>query len=132
MPQYNASNLIVHPGTARDPDVVVEVTPELAGWDYIHFQVRRLRAGGTWSFETGEHELALVSLSGTFSVESNRGQWRAIGSRANVFAGPPHALYLPRHTTLMVSTADSAEFAAAWVVTDQDHAPRLVTPADLT
>src|SRR5690349_4988482 len=132
MRQYDASNLVVHPGTSRDPNVVVEVTPELAGWDYIHFQVRRLRAGQTWSFETGAHELALVTLSGTITVESNRGQWRGVGGRATVFAGPPHALYLSRRTTLTVSTTEESEFAVAWVVTDEDHAPRLVTPGDLT
>src|SRR5579885_1828790 len=42
MKQYNAQNLVVHPGNAPEQDVIVEVTPELAGWDYIRFQVRRL------------------------------------------------------------------------------------------
>ena len=131
MRQYTEQNLIVHPGNSRDPDVVVEVTPELAGWDHIFFQVRRLRAGQTWSFATGEHELALVPLSGVIGVESNRGHWPAVGGRANVFAGLPHALYLARHTTLTVSAAGESEFAAAWVATDQDHEPRLVRPADV-
>lgn len=132
MPQYTAQNLIVHPGNSPDPDVVVEVTPELAGWDYIHFQVRRLRPGQTWTFATGEHELALVPLSGTLGVASNRGAWPEVGGRANVFAGPPHALYLPRQTSLSVSASAPSEFAAAWVAADQDYAPRLVTPADVT
>lgn len=34
MCSYNPNNLIIHPGNSVDPDVVVEVTPELAGWDY--------------------------------------------------------------------------------------------------
>ncbi|NTU82235.1 MAG: 5-deoxy-glucuronate isomerase [Chloroflexales bacterium] len=132
MPQYTEQSLIVHPGSSADPDVVVEVTPELAGWDYIHFQVRRLRPGQRWSFATGEHELALVPLSGTISVESDRGQWAEVGGRANVFAGLPHALYLPRQTTLSASAPSEGEFAVAWVAADQDYAPRLVTPADVT
>ncbi|MDP9312510.1 MAG: 5-deoxy-glucuronate isomerase [Chloroflexota bacterium] len=130
MRQYTEQNLIVHPGNSPDPAVVVEVTPALAGWDYINFQVRRLAAGGSWEWETGEHELALIPLSGTISVATNRGEWPEVGGRANVFAGLPHALYLPRRTTLTVRAAADCEFAAAWVVTDQDHAPRLVTPAD--
>jgi 5-deoxy-glucuronate isomerase len=132
MRQYTTDTLIVHPGGASDPDVIVEVTPELAGWDYIHFQVRRLRPGQAWSFETDEHELVLVPMSGVLSVDSSRGQWPAFGGRANVFAGPPHALYLPRRTTLTVSATGESEFAAAWVAADQDHQPRLVTPADVT
>src|SRR5215217_5445153 len=111
MQQYTEQNLIIHPGNARDPGVIVEVTPELAGWDYIHFQVRRLDAGQTWSFDTGEHELALIPLSGAIDLTSSRGDWRAVGGRASVFAGLPHALYLPRHTTLAASAAAPAEFA---------------------
>jgi 5-deoxy-glucuronate isomerase len=132
MRQYDTNNLIVHPGNSADPSVVVEVTPELAGWDYIHFQVRRLEAGGVWSFATGEHELALVPLSGSLSVESDHGSWPQVGGRANVFAGLPHALYLPRRTSLSAQAAAGCEFAVAWVATDQDHPPRLVTPADVT
>src|SRR4029453_8660411 len=110
MRQYDASTLIVHPGNSPDPDVVVEVTPELAGWEFIHFQVRRLHPGQTWSFETGAHELALVPLSGATRVDSSGGQWD-VGGRANVFAGLPHALYLPRRTALTASTRAAAEFA---------------------
>jgi 5-deoxy-glucuronate isomerase len=132
MRQYDTSNLIVHPGSSADPDVIVEVTPELAGWDYIHFQARRLHAGQTWSFATGEHELALIPLSGSLAVESNRGSWPAVGGRANVFAGLPHALYLPRRTSFGVTAAADSEFSVAWVATDQDHEPRLVTPDDVT
>ena len=132
MRQYAERDLIVHPGGSRDPDVVVEVTPELAGWDYIHFQVRRLRPGGRWSFETGEHELALVPLSGVLAVESSRGSWPAVGGRASVFAGLPHALYLPRRTALTASAAADCEFAVAWVSTDRDHEPVLVTPEEVT
>lgn len=130
MRQYTEQNLIIHPGNSVDPNVVVEVTPELAGWDYINFQVRRLPAGQSWAFETGTHELALIPLSGIISVATNRGEWREVGGRANVFAGLPHALYLPRHTTLTATANGDCEFAAAWVAADQDHEPRLVTPAD--
>jgi 5-deoxy-glucuronate isomerase len=131
MRHYDASTLIVHPGNAADPDVVVEVTPELAGWEHIHFQVRRLPTMATWSFATGEHELALVPLSGSLGVDSDRGRWPRIGSRAHVFAGLPFALYLPRRTTFTVKAEADCEFALAWVATDQDHPPRLVTPADV-
>lgn len=131
MPQYSERNLVVHPGNSAAPDVVVEVTPAIAQWKHIHFQVRRLSAGHTWWWETGGHELALVPLSGVIGVESNRGQWPEVGGRANVFAGLPHALYLPRNTAFTVTAQGEAEFAAAWVATDVDHEPRLVTPADV-
>jgi 5-deoxy-glucuronate isomerase len=130
--QYDAQSLIVRPGGSTDPDVVVEVTPERARWHYISFQVRRLASGGRWSWATGEYELAIVPLGGSLSVQSERGAWQGVGGRANVFAGLPHALYLPRRTSFDVTAENDCEFAVAWAPCDEDHEPRLVTPADVT
>ena len=131
MHQYNEHNLIVHPGNSPDPDVVIEVTPEIAGWAYISFQLRRLPASRAWTFKTGEYEMALVPLSGRLAVESNRGEWSHIGQRESVFSGLPYALYLPRRTSLTVKAESDCEFAVALAPTNQDHQPRLVTPHDI-
>lgn len=136
MQQYTVENLVIHPGSSDDPEVVVEVTPENAGWDTISFQARRLEESRTWSFQTGDNELALVSLAGTFDVRSNRGEWRNVGGRANVFAGLPHTLYLPPHTDFTVAARTQCEFAVTWVPVDaaagSRYAPVLVTPAEVT
>lgn len=129
--QYDASNLIVHPGANPDPGVIVGTTPAEAGWDFISFQVRRLPANGTWSFDTGENECAVVVLGGRLRIESNRGSWDRVGERRSVFEGLPHALYLPRRSTLQVTALEDAEFAVAWTPTDQDHPARLITPSDV-
>ncbi|HXF64101.1 MAG TPA: 5-deoxy-glucuronate isomerase [Caldilineaceae bacterium] len=127
--QYTSANLLVRPiQDPNDPDLILSITPESAGWDYIHFQARRLATGQSWYFETGDHELALVNFSGRYAVESNRGSWSGIGGRANVFAGAAHALYLPRHTDFTVTAEQGGEFAVTWVATDQDHEPWLITP----
>lgn len=131
MRQYDVHNLIIHPGGSSDPSVVVEVTPQLAGWEHIHFQVRSLSAGQSWSWATDDNELAIVVLGGVIGVDSSRGQWPAVGERANVFQGLPHALYLPRQTSFTVTSSAGAEFAVAWVAATADHQPRLVTPADV-
>jgi 5-deoxy-glucuronate isomerase len=131
MRQYTADNLVIHPGAATNPDVVVEVTPETAGWNTITFQVRRLAAGRAWSFQTGANELALVMLGGAVDVDSNRGHWPGVGRRASVFTGLPHALYLPPATTFTITAQTNCEFAVAWVASDTPHQPRLITPADV-
>lgn len=131
MRQYTPGNLVIHPGNASDQDALVEVTPEAAGWDTINFQARRLAAGKSWTFEIGDYELALVVLSGTVDIVSNRGEWQSLGRRANVFAGPPYALYLPRSTGFTVRATVHAEFAVAWVAADQDFEPRLITPENV-
>lgn len=131
MRQYDSRNLIAHAGDSADAGLVVEVTPEQAGWEYVHFQVRRLAAQQSWSFSTEKCEMALVVLGGRLSVESERGQWGQIGERENVFGGLPYALYLPRHTSLTVQAEMACEFAVALAPTEVDHEPRLVTPADI-
>jgi 5-deoxy-glucuronate isomerase len=132
MQQYNHENLVMHAGNSDDPDVVVEVRPEAAGWDTINFQVRRLASCKSWYFDTGEHELALVVLSGSLDVESNRGRFDSLGSREDVFSGLPYALYLPRGTQFTVSAMTDCEFGVAWSRTGEDYPARLISPADIT
>jgi 5-deoxy-glucuronate isomerase len=131
MRQYDQRNLLIHAGNSPDPEVIVEVTPDKAGWDTIQFQVRRLEANKTWTFSTGENELALVVLSGRLEVESSRGKWSGIGQRGSVFSGLPSALYLPIHTDFSVKAEVDSEFAVTWTAADKEYAPRLVTPADI-
>jgi 5-deoxy-glucuronate isomerase len=131
MRQYTADNLVVHPGNAADPDVIVEVTPDIAGWDTIYFQARRLHAGQSWPFQTGGHELALVVLGGVLDVASSRGSWQGVGERADVFAGLPYALYLPPRTDFTVAAQTDAEFTVTWVAAEGDHAPVLIAPPDV-
>lgn len=129
--QYTPDNLVVRANAAGDSPVIVEVTPQRAGWDFIHFQARRLPAGGSWQSETENHELAVVVLTGTVDVESSRGSWKDVGARSSVFEGPPYAVYLPRGTSYTVTATTPCEFAVAWVATDEDHPARLITPDDV-
>jgi len=130
--RYTAENLLVRPCVdRRDRGLVLCVTPERAGWEYLSFQVRRLDAGERWSFATGETELALVNLTGRYGVESNRGAWRGIGGRASVFEGAAHALYLPRRTEFTVTAETSGEFAVAWAPVEEEHEPWLIRPEDV-
>ncbi len=77
---------------------IIHLTPQDAGWDYLHVSVRRMHSGQSWEFDTAENELALVVLGGVGSVESNRGSYPHIGRRPDVFSGMPYSLYLPRRT----------------------------------
>ncbi|MBI5565991.1 MAG: 5-deoxy-glucuronate isomerase [Chloroflexi bacterium] len=131
MQQYTSDNLVVHPNPSPNSDVIVEVTPAAAGWDAINFQARRLSQNRSWSFATGDHELALVVLGGQLNVESNRGAWQNLGSRASVFAGLPTALYLPRETSFTATAVTDVEFAVAWAKGEVDFPPRLVRPGDI-
>jgi len=85
--RYTADNVLIKPeADGKDRELILSVTPQSAGWDYISFQARRLGVGAAWSFDTGENEFAFVNLSGRYRVESNRGTWAGIGGRADVSA----------------------------------------------
>ncbi len=132
MRQYTSENLVIRPNPSLDHNLIIEVTPELAGWEHIHFQSRKLTAGAQGSFETGKYELVLVVLGGTVDIHSNRGQWQGLGERPNVFCGLPYALYLPPQTAFSVQAASDCEFALAWAATDQAYPAHLITPAEIT
>ena len=130
--QYTSDNLLVRGNTnAGDDGVLAEVNPDIAGWDYIHFQARRLAPHRPWRRETAGSEMAVVVLSGTVNVETSRGTWQGVGKRASVFEGLPYAVYLPRDTSVEVKAQTDAEIAIAWVATDEDHEARLITPEDV-
>lgn len=130
--QYTPENLIIHAETNPEASLLVEVTPQKAGWELIHFQSHRLTPGQTWQFAPGGYELALVVLSGTLAVQSNRGAWPQIGQRDSVFTGLPEALYLPPHSTLEVTAETACEFAVAWVDSESEHPARLIRQSDIT
>ena len=124
--QYTAENMLIYPSAdPHDQDLILTVTPQSAGWDFISFQVRRLSMGNTWSFNSRANELAIIILSGSISVNSNRGSWEGI-ERENVWTSAATALYLPRTTEFTITAARDSEFAVTWVPTDEDHEPWLI------
>ena len=131
--QYTAANLLVTPAaTPEDPGRILRITPASAGWEHLTFEVRRLGPGGEWGSSSGESELVLVPLSGRYEVDSNCGRWAEVGGRPNVFAGAAHVLYLPRRARFTVRAREGGEFVVASAPTAEDHAPFLVTPAEVT
>ena len=129
--QYTSENILIHPATdSQDRDLILTITPGSAGWNFISFQARRLSIGDTWSFNSRENELAIIILSGSISVNSNRGSWDSI-ERENVWTSAATALYLPRDTEFSITAARDSEFAVTWVPTDEDHEPWLIQSPDV-
>jgi len=130
--QYTTENVLLHPSAnPQDPDLILAVTPESAGWDFISFQARHLGAGKEWSFTSGENELAIVLLTGAISVRSTRGSWQGL-ERKDVWTSAATALYLPRGTDFTIATVRDSEFAVTWVPTNENHEPWLIQPQDVS
>lgn len=129
--KYTKENLIIHPNTSYDPDLIIEVTPQTAGWQNIHFQSRRLAKGGSYFFAPGACESALVVLSGSLSAKTNRGNFANVGKRQTVFHGLPEALYLPRDTEATISAESDCEYAMAWVPASREYPIRRINQSDI-
>jgi 5-deoxy-glucuronate isomerase len=100
------------------------ITPATAGWRYLSFEV----LGESFSREADEVERVLVPLGGTCRVEAGGQTWE-IGRRANVFAGLPSALYLPRDTSLAAEV--EGEVAVCGARCERKRDPVLITPDDV-
>ena len=92
-----------------DEMIVLDVTPESAGWEYLSFRVIKIRANQVYMHSTEDTELALVPLAGGGEVRSNGGEFSL--SRNGVFSAKPAVLYLPPGTEFGVTTENSFEFA---------------------
>jgi 5-deoxy-glucuronate isomerase len=106
------------------------VDPASASWRYLSFHVERLRAGADVTRRTEDEEIALVSLGGQFTAESDGERWE-LGGRATVFDGMPSALYLPRDSEYTLSAIDAAEVAVCGARADERLEPRAVTADDV-
>lgn len=116
-----------------DTGIYQSVTREEAGWQYLNFQARLMKKGEVWKADTGAHEYGIILLSGNYSVTSDKGSWRTINGRKDVFSGIAHTLYLPRHTVFdLRAESEWLDIAYGWCETDQDHTPVFKGPEQAT
>jgi 5-deoxy-glucuronate isomerase len=107
-----------------------EVTPAGAGWRHLGFQVRSLRAGESFVAESDGHEICVVLLAGDADLSGAGERWSVAG-RPGVFAGLPHALYVPPDHRYGVRATTDLEVAVGSAAAEGRLAPRLITPDDV-
>jgi 5-deoxy-glucuronate isomerase len=123
--------LLIKPNPLAESGESLCITPESTGFDYLTCRIRRMLRGENFSSETAAHELGIVVLGGRCSVESAAGSWKDFGSRANVFAGMPTALYLPIDTVFNVRAETDCELAFCFSRAEEKFPARLVTPQEV-
>ncbi len=109
----------------------VDVSPARAGWRYLEFCVMAYGAGDEIHGMTGDNEVCMVFLSGDATVKAAGQSWTVVG-RKDVFAGLPHALYLPPDARYTLALPSAAEVAFGRAPAAGKLAPRLITPGDIT
>ncbi len=109
--------------------VVVEVTPESAGWKYLGFRVISLQAGETYREEREGREVALVPLQGSGTVEVE-GECFVL-KRGSVFDGASHVLYVPPSKTMTVSATTDFQFSTGSAPAVGKYPTRLFRPEEM-
>lgn len=72
------------------------ISPQVAGWAYVGFDLWRLAPGETAEAATGGREAILVLVEGHAKLSADRADFGPMGDRMTVFdQKPPHCLYVP-------------------------------------
>ncbi|UZW54346.1 5-deoxy-glucuronate isomerase [Sphingobium sp. JS3065] len=119
---------------SKTPDasgVVLDITPESAGWNYVGFRVVRLAPGRVYEGNEPGREACLVILSGTISVTGGKEHFVGLGARAGVFDGPPTSVYVPAGTRYRIETVGVAEIAICTAPATGKGQLRVIRPEDV-
>lgn len=87
------------------------ITPASAGWTYVGFEVRDLKAGETFSGNAGGRELCLVLVAGKASVRAGGLDFGEIGERLSPFQGQPWSVYVPPGANFRLAASTDVELA---------------------
>ena len=110
--------LLVRPG----PDgLSVSVDPSSAGWRYLSFEIRRLRAGSSTALGADDAETAVVPLAGG---DLEIGRHGTLAGRPSPFDGLPSAAYVPAGCTVTIEAASDCEVAIARAPSSPASRPR--------
>ena len=114
---------------SNDSGIYQRISREEAGWEFLNFEARLMKKGEVWKGNTEGNEYGIILLGGNYSVETDKGSWKTINGRKDVFSGIAHTLYLPRHTAFeLVAESEVLDIAYGWCETDKDFAPVFKKP----
>ncbi|MGO4548214.1 5-deoxy-glucuronate isomerase [Paenibacillus sp. 2TAB23] len=124
------SKLIVRPNAPDKDGIVLAVSPESAGWEYVGFEVAKLEAGQSLQRDTGSLEYCLVFLSGIANVATQELSWENVGERMSVFEKkPPYSVYVPDGNSFEVTAATAVELAICSAPGKGSFKARLIAPS---
>ncbi|HET9811379.1 MAG TPA: 5-deoxy-glucuronate isomerase [Sphingomicrobium sp.] len=104
--------LRVRPHAPGPDGLVLEVTPQSAGWDHVGFKAVRLHPGEIYQGGEEDREACLVVLTGTADVEVDGASFDGLGGRSSVFEDKaPGAVYAPAGSRYRVIATTDVELA---------------------
>lgn len=125
-------SLLVRPAQRGDKPVVIDITPESAGWRYVGFRVVQLKEGERYDGGDPGREACLVLLTGTANVMADGKTFEKLGCRSSVFEGGGPAVYVPAGTLYTVIACNDLEFAVCTAPGTGARNVRVILPVDMT
>jgi 5-deoxy-glucuronate isomerase len=124
------TDLLVRKHAPDAAGVVLEVTPQSAGWRHVGFKVVELAAGQTARGGEVGREACLVILSGLADVGVGEAWFSGLGGRASVFEDKaPGAVYAPGGAAWTVMATTRVELAVCTAPAARAGSPREI-PAE--
>jgi 5-deoxy-glucuronate isomerase len=112
-----------------DQQIIIDVTPENANWNYLSYRVINLKAGDNYYHATINTEIALVPLQGAATIIVGEESYDI--SRKGVFEELPHVLYVPPDHEINVVAHGGFEFAVGGAPATGRYPLRLFKPDDI-
>ncbi len=98
-----------------------------------YFNLLRLDAGQSHTFEAARCETVCVVLSGRADIAASAQEFKGVGHRANIWDGPADSVYCGTGSRVTVrAQRNGTEVAVAGGVCTQPFAPFRITPEEVT
>ncbi len=98
----------------------------------LDFQLLILPAGQSYSAATGDREVLAVILGGKGTFRVGGQEFANVGGRPNVFAGNPHAVYMPCGADFTVTAQGRLEVGLCSAPSELATAPYVISPEQVT
>ncbi|WP_425093388.1 5-deoxy-glucuronate isomerase [Tropicimonas sp. S265A] len=108
------------------------ITPEVAGWEYVGFDLHRMQPGETVSSSTGTREVILVLIEGKAQMAAGGQDFGVMGARMNVFERtPPHCAYAPPGCEWLARAETDCTLAVCSAPGQGAHLAQIIGPAGI-
>jgi len=101
------------------------------GIEWLGLDLVRLEAGEEWKHRFDDRESLLVVVAGSCGIRASDRSYELVGGRADVFAGPPHAIYAPPGADLIVAADGALEIAVVSARSDDGTEIAHISPDDV-
>ena len=108
----------------------LQVTPEIAGWDYLYFRSYTYRKGLHLHGESAGEEMVMVLLSGSVTMNVAGETW-VMDGRKSVFDGMPFTIYLPPGYEYEMEVNSDCDCAYSRASAVGKFKPRMIPPEAL-